>query len=609
MPAVASAFALRLLSPRLLPGERPGASVAWGPDGSMWFTTSEGRIARLAPSGKVSEFGHGLTNGGAFGGLVVGGDGGLWFRELGVGTGEISIARISTRGVISEYPSGMSQIDAIVRGSDGAVWYAGCTVSGPCLYNEQIGRMDPSGRRQMYTNPLGPIRSLVLADDRQLWFPLGPEPVVGPPQIGRISPGGRISTLPLPAGTAITQPLVPGPDGGVWFSGAVSTSSRSTTMRLGYITDAGRVEMLAPLSHGVIDATPLAPGPHGGLWYHEFRSGDPPFNPTWPGSWSVLKLITQSGKLTAADAFASLTPDIATPRVRGPDGSLWSASPLSEIVNANATRPTCLVPDVTGSLLGSPDVTASLLGSPAIGDVFTEAAWLQLWQVGCAYHASESQPATRAAHPLVVVRQQPRSDTVIPTGQPIRLTVKQAPSRYGRCHAPVGTVQFVHTRTAVLLTRPLSASTQPQEWGCLTRVGRVRSLFTGFVGEDTSTASDYRVSGRYVAFSTNVYSHEYDQETCAIVVVNLQTDSKLNLPTPCVDDLAVSRTGVVAWQYHSWIGPGPSSGPPFAQVIAHDTTGTHVLDTAEPLDLGTLTFSGDVLHWSNDGHPRQAQPH
>jgi hypothetical protein len=367
-------------------------------------------------------------------------------------------------------------------------------------------------------------------------------------------------------------------------------------MRLGYITDAGRVVMLAPLSHGAIYATPLAPGPHGGLWYQEFRSNDPPFNPTRAGRWSVLKLITPTGKLIAADSLAS---NIATPLVRGPGNSLWSASPLSEIVQINDTQPTCLVPDVTGSRLGSPDVG---------GDV-TGAAWWQLWQVGCAYRVSASEPGTGGAHPLVVVRQQPRPGTVIPTQRPVRLTARAAPSHYGRCHVPDGALEFMHTGAAVLLTRPLSPSTQPQSWGCLTRLGRLRAIFTGYAGEDSITATDYRVSGSYVAFKTDAFSHESFQDTCAIVVVNLRTGQNTNLPEACADDVAVSSSGLVAWQLHNWLGPGPSPGPPFAQVIAHDTSGTHVLDTTEPLDLATLTFAGNVLHWTNNGHARQASLH
>jgi len=64
---------------KLLPNERPEAAAA-GSDGNMWFTTNQGRIARVTPGGHVTEFGHGLNNGGAslFGSIVAGGDGALW---------------------------------------------------------------------------------------------------------------------------------------------------------------------------------------------------------------------------------------------------------------------------------------------------------------------------------------------------------------------------------------------------------------------------------------------------------------------------------------------------------------------------------------------------
>lgn len=132
-PVAAQAFAAPRVDHSLYDGDSldragaqvPGSVVPRGPDGNMWFTTSAGRIARVTPSGVVTEFGHGISGGGAVS-LVSGSDGALWFSERGVGNDESLLGRITTSGVISEYRSALWSVTSVALGGDGAMWYVGC---------------------------------------------------------------------------------------------------------------------------------------------------------------------------------------------------------------------------------------------------------------------------------------------------------------------------------------------------------------------------------------------------------------------------------------------------------------------------------------------------
>jgi streptogramin lyase len=60
---------------------QPG-TIAAGCDGNLWFTEFAGRVARIRPTGAVTEFSAGIT-GGRPNGITNGPDGNLWFTEAG----------------------------------------------------------------------------------------------------------------------------------------------------------------------------------------------------------------------------------------------------------------------------------------------------------------------------------------------------------------------------------------------------------------------------------------------------------------------------------------------------------------------------------------------
>jgi len=82
------------------------AGITSGPDGNLWFTefNSAGlagnRIGRITPTGVVTEFSAGISEGSAPNGITAGPDGNLWFTESDASR----IGRITPSGVVSEFP-------------------------------------------------------------------------------------------------------------------------------------------------------------------------------------------------------------------------------------------------------------------------------------------------------------------------------------------------------------------------------------------------------------------------------------------------------------------------------------------------------------------------
>jgi virginiamycin B lyase len=98
----------------------PGA-IAAGPDGALWFTTSNS-INRITTAGTITNSfpvdaatGHFPT---ASGGITSGPDGALWFVS------RTNIGRITTAGAVSYFPVGSNAMpQSIVAGPDGAMWF------------------------------------------------------------------------------------------------------------------------------------------------------------------------------------------------------------------------------------------------------------------------------------------------------------------------------------------------------------------------------------------------------------------------------------------------------------------------------------------------------
>lgn len=139
--------------------------IVTGPDGNLWFTEqgavgangccepthpAPGKIGRITPRGHITEF----TTPTPFSnpaGITVGPDGNLWFTEYsyrtreGTQQGGNKIGRITTRGVIKEFPlpTPFARADGITFGPDRGVYF---TQSPSNNAFGALGRIQTGGR-------------------------------------------------------------------------------------------------------------------------------------------------------------------------------------------------------------------------------------------------------------------------------------------------------------------------------------------------------------------------------------------------------------------------------------------------------------------------------
>lgn len=102
--------------------------ITQGPDGNLWITQSgaTNAIARLTPSGALTEFALPTTNAGP-NAITLGNDGAIWFTERTAS----KIARITVNGVITEYPTptpnadpyGIASLPGECAPGHGDIWF------------------------------------------------------------------------------------------------------------------------------------------------------------------------------------------------------------------------------------------------------------------------------------------------------------------------------------------------------------------------------------------------------------------------------------------------------------------------------------------------------
>jgi virginiamycin B lyase len=188
--------------------------ITAGPDGNLWFVSQSPEfVGRITPAGVVATFSVGLTPNSDLSSITVGPDGNLWFTQS---ADPGRIGRITTAGVITEYSAGLAPNMApsdITAGPDGKLWFTERADPGG------IGRISTEGVitefRDGLTENSGP-RSIALGSDDALWFTES----ASPGAIGRITASGAITehTLGLTPGGSPWY-ITPGPDGNMWFTG------------------------------------------------------------------------------------------------------------------------------------------------------------------------------------------------------------------------------------------------------------------------------------------------------------------------------------------------------------------------------------------------------
>jgi virginiamycin B lyase len=236
-----------------IPGYNP-SELTIGADGNFWVNEdSQAAILRVTPGGTVTVFELPPTQQ-AYGGIVEGPDGNVWFTE------QTEVASITTSGVIKQYgvPAGCGvAMNGITVGPDNNIWFA--AAGGSCT---ALVKIDPTtGIEKPFYVPhdkkCGPD-GIVSGPDRDLWFSCNSSPA----SIGKMTLGGTVTTYPV-QGSYSASPLnlAAGSDGKVYY-----IQDQGVSSLLGRVDpETGGVKMLQPPSDfpriwGII------PGPDGNMW-------------------------------------------------------------------------------------------------------------------------------------------------------------------------------------------------------------------------------------------------------------------------------------------------------------------------------------------------------
>lgn len=173
-----------------------GRDIAAGPDGNLWFTSTEGNVGKITTTGTFTAY----ASSGQPTGIASGPDGNVWFTQ---NTGN-KIVKITTSGTMTEYslPAATNPW-GIVSGPDEKLWF---TASG------KIGKITTTGTITEYSVGGGEIKGITEGPDGLLWFAN-----YGGDKIGKITTGGTVTEYSLPTGSAPWD-VAAGPDGNVWFT-------------------------------------------------------------------------------------------------------------------------------------------------------------------------------------------------------------------------------------------------------------------------------------------------------------------------------------------------------------------------------------------------------
>jgi streptogramin lyase len=183
-----------------------GVALPWlitaGSDGALWFVEG-GYIGRVTVSGQFSRF-----PAAPLGGITAGPDGALWFGN-GLGSGG-GIARLTTAGVLTQYPVGGGNVFFDAVGPDQRIWFtqeSGCAL-------DSLGAVTTAGQIQQYPAPsCSEPTGIAAGPDGAMWFT-----ELRDDHIDRITLSGHVTRYKVPSGGAGPFGITAGPDGAMWFT-------------------------------------------------------------------------------------------------------------------------------------------------------------------------------------------------------------------------------------------------------------------------------------------------------------------------------------------------------------------------------------------------------
>jgi virginiamycin B lyase len=168
--------------PQGFPGTVPGEpnTMALGSDGNIWFSTNfPVTIARITPTGQVSQFADPNANASFVADFTRGSDGNIWFLDVvGFSPSQESIGRVTPAGVISEFPipafkGNRASVNQMALGSDGNIWFTANTLIGRgTLSNGFIGRITTAGQISQFGTPtaVSDPQDIARGSDGNIWF-------------------------------------------------------------------------------------------------------------------------------------------------------------------------------------------------------------------------------------------------------------------------------------------------------------------------------------------------------------------------------------------------------------------------------------------------------
>jgi len=227
------------------------------------------------------------------GGICAGPDGRIWFLHQDTGPSALGALNIDGSSM-AQYAQGVQQTNigpiAINPGPDGNVWYT---------KQQGIGRMQPSGAVTEFRVPrLADTGGIIKGSDGNMWFT---EPIAG--RIGKITPAGQATDMPLPDTSAGPSDITAGPDGNLWFT-------ETTANKIGRMTPAGMItEYPIPTLASLPRA--ITAGPDGNIWFTEHDARN-------------IARITPMGAVTEFGIPSGARPYAIAP---GPDGNVWFTEP------------------------------------------------------------------------------------------------------------------------------------------------------------------------------------------------------------------------------------------------------------------------------------------
>ncbi len=224
------------------PSSQPRA-ISLGSDGALWFGEfAAGKIGRITVDGRIMEFTLPTPNSGPRA-VATGADGNVWFSEYRAG----KIGRITPSGVITEFPlpranSGPGDITA---GADGALWFVELSggMDGISTDGNRVGRISTSGVVTEFPmpSPAPSAVNLAVGPDRNVWYTQGE-------RLGRVTPDGRITEVFLGEGAR-----------GVGLSAGSDREPPTRLANRLYFADAGR-NRIGYLDFAPSPARPATPG-------------------------------------------------------------------------------------------------------------------------------------------------------------------------------------------------------------------------------------------------------------------------------------------------------------------------------------------------------------